>query len=197
MVGVALLFAFGLVAFLTRWPRARTPLVASAALLMGAELLPAPRMLFPADIPSIYRVVAGDPRDEVRVLELPFGLRDGTTAVGNFTARTQYYQTAHGKPIIGGYVSRVSKRRIRDNERHPVLGGLIRLSEGKPLADSEADRLKQEWPEFITRTRLGYVIVDRERASKELQALADTSLQLEAVADDGPLTLFRPIANRN
>jgi hypothetical protein len=197
MVGIALLFAFGLLALATRWPKARTPLMVSAALLVVAELLPSPRVVFSAAVPSIYGVVASDPRDDVRVLELPFGLRDGTMSVGNFTSRTQYYQTAHGKPIIGGYVSRVSRRRVRDSERHPVLGGLIKLSEGRSLSGPEMDQLLEGWPAFVMGTTLGYVVLDRERASEELQALAKTSLRLEAVAEDGPLALYRPMIRRD
>ena len=91
----------------------------------------------------------------------------------------------------------MSRRRVRDNERHPVLGGLIKLSEGRSLSSPEAERLLEEWPTFVRRTRLGYVVVDRNRASEELQALARGSLELEAVAEEGPLTLYRPIAGRD
>jgi hypothetical protein len=192
MVGGAVLFASALQALLVRWPGARRPLLASTALLLAVELLPAPRQIYSAAIPPIYRIVTDDPRESVRVLELPFGVRDGTMAIGNFTSRTQFYQTAHGKPIIGGYLSRVSRLRIGLIERDPVLGALTRLSEGEPLEAAQAEQLQREWPAFIDRTTLGYVVLDRTRASEQLQALATTSLQLEQVAESGPLVLFRP-----
>ena len=78
--------------------------------LLLFELLPSPRPLYSAEIPRIYRYIAEVPGD-VRVLELPSGIRDGTQSVGNFTARTQFFQTAHEKRLIGGYLSRVSRRR--------------------------------------------------------------------------------------
>ena len=74
--------------------------------------------------PAVYRHVAAAPED-VRVLELPWGIRDGAVSVGNFTARSQFFQTAHGKKLIGGYLSRVSKRRIRDTRRDPMMDALI------------------------------------------------------------------------
>ena len=38
----------------------------------------------------------------------------------------------------------------------------------------------------------GYVVLDRARASEELQTVAVTVLQLEKLADEEPLTLYRP-----
>lgn len=191
MVGVAALFAAALHALLTARPGSRRPLLAGIAVALMAELLPAPRTLFSAEIPSIYGIVASDPREDVRVLELPFGIRDGTMAVGNFTSRTQFYQTGHGKPIIGGYLSRVSQRRVRDNQRDPVLGALIRLSEGTPLSPRQADDLRVQWPAFAQRTSIGYVVLDVARAPEELRSIAAT-LGLDKIAEHGPLILYRP-----
>jgi hypothetical protein len=56
------------------------------------EICASPRVLYPASVPRIYREVAAAPPG-VRVLDLPFGIRDGTSSVGNFTARSQFYQT--------------------------------------------------------------------------------------------------------
>ena len=191
MVGVAALFALALHELLMRAPGARKGTFALVAVALLAELLPAPRTLFSAEIPAIYRVVADDPRD-VRVLELPFGIRDGTMAVGNFTSRTQFYQTAHGKPIFGGYLSRVSRRRVRENERHPVLSALIRLSEGQRLTPRQAEDFRGSWPAFVREASIGYVVVDQKRASEELRSMAATRLALERVGEDGPLVLYRP-----
>jgi hypothetical protein len=191
MVGVAALFALALHTLLARSPRIRRGALAGITVVLMFELLPAPRLLFSAEIPSIYRLIADDPRD-VRVLELPFGIRDGTMAVGNYTSRTQFYQTAHGKAIIGGYLSRVSRRRVRDNERDPVLSALMRLSEGKPLSDRQAENLVSFWQAFVERTAVGYVVLDLKRAPEGLRAMTETDLRLEMIAHDGPLVLYRP-----
>jgi hypothetical protein len=190
MLGIAALFAAALTAIVTRWPAARRPLLVTVSCLLFAELLPAPRPIFSAAIPSIYQQVANDPRD-VRVIELPFGIRDGTMAMGNFTARTQFFQTAHHKPIIGGYVSRLSQRRVRENQRNSVLSALIRLSEGAALAPDEYDALLLQWPEFARRTSLGYIVVDRARSSSDLERLPSV-LGLEYIAEDGAFALYRP-----
>ena len=60
-----------------------------------------------AAVPTVNRIIAEDPRP-VRVVNLPFGLRDGLTRHGNATAAGQYFQTVHEKQLLGGYVSRAA-----------------------------------------------------------------------------------------
>ena len=142
MLAVAVLFAAALCWLGNRWPRHRTRLVTIVGALLVFELLPAPRPLYSATIPTVYRHVAAAP-DDTRVLDLPSGVRDGTMSVGNFTARSQFFQTAHGKRLIGGYLSRVSKRRVRDIRLDPMMDALIWLGEGRdarPLAVGGARR---------------------------------------------------------
>lgn len=192
MLGVAVLFALALRTLATEPRRTRRPVLIATAVLLLAELCPAPRTVFSASVPSFYQIVAADPRPDVSVLELPFGIRDGTRAVGDFTSRTQYYQTTHAKPIIGGYLSRVSRRRMQQNESHPVLGALIRLSEGKRLTSAEADELRSGWPDFVRHAQVGYVVLDKNRAKDELRSFVAKGLQLEKLADEKALTLYRP-----
>jgi uncharacterized membrane protein (DUF485 family) len=192
MVGISAMFAIALQALISRAPGAGRAVIAAVAVLLFAELWPMPRTVFSAEIPPFYQIVAADP-GQIRVLELPFGIRDGTMAMGNFTSRTQFYQTAHGKPIIGGYLSRVSRRRMRENERDPVLSALIRLSEGKVLSPDRIEELRREWPSFLTRTDVGYVVVDAARASDELRSIAESGLQLELLAEHGALRLYHPV----
>ena len=193
MLGITVLFALALRSLASHPRAARRPLLAAAALLMFVELWPAPRTIFPAAIPSIYSIVANDPRADASVLELPFGVRDGTMSVGNFTSITQFYQTAHARPIVGGYLSRVSRRRVRENETDPVLGALIRLSESQTLSPDEMERLRTAWPDFVARVPIGYVVLDRNRAADSLRFAVEHALRLEEVADEPPLTLYRPV----
>ena len=159
--------------------------------LLVLELLPIPRSLHSARVPAIYHQIAADPRD-VRVLELPFGVRDGTFSVGNYTARTQYFQTVHEKAVLGGVLSRVSKRRVRDIRRDPVLAAFIELSEGRTLPPGTHERLAAEAHAFMTRANLGYVVIDSARASDALVRFAVSTLELQALGSDGPFVLYRP-----
>ena len=95
MLGVSMLLVMALQHLRSRTRHPRLLLTAVAALLMF-ELLPAPRTLHSAEIPEVYRMVAADPRP-IRVLSLPFGLRDGLSSRGNHSSSSQFYQTFHEK----------------------------------------------------------------------------------------------------
>lgn len=191
MLAVAVLFAEALCWMGRRWPHRRRAVLLGVGALLILELFPAPRPLYSAEVPRVYARVAAAPAD-VRVLELPLGVRDGTTSVGNFTARSQYFQTAHGKRLVGGYLSRVSRRRIASFRRDPMLDALLWLSEGKPLDDSRRPALLLAGPDFVQHAHLGFVVVDGTRTPTALRAFALEAFRLRLVDRDGPFELYVP-----
>ncbi|MBI2186646.1 MAG: hypothetical protein HYU37_05905 [Acidobacteria bacterium] len=193
MLALAVLCAGALTWLARRRPEHRRAVLALAAALLVFELWPAPRPLYSAAIPPIYAHVAAAP-DDVRLLELPSGVRDGTSSVGNFTARSQFFQTMHGKRLIGGYLSRVSKRRLTDVRRDPMVDALIWLSEHKPLDHSRRRSLVEDGPAFVRRAHLGFVVVDRARAPDALRAFAIDAFRLERIDASGEFELYRPSA---
>jgi hypothetical protein len=193
-LALAVLFACALRWLTSRYPAQRHRLLAVVAILVIAELFPAPRPLYPAAIPAMFTRIANDPRKDARVLHLPFGVRDGASSTGNFTARSQFFQTAHGKPLIGGYLSRVSRRRIAEIRRFAVLNAFITLSEGARLTPGAEARAMRQAPGFIRESRLGYVVIDRAQAPAALVDLAVRAFRLEVLETEGDLTLYRPPA---
>jgi len=193
VLAVSALFALALTALADRRPAWRRPLVAAAGVLLLIELCPAPRPLFDGTIAQVYTLIASDPRD-VRVLELPCGLRDGLTSYGDFSAASQFHQTLHGKRLIGGYLSRVSSRRFEMARRRPVLAVLSTLSEGRNVSPAELEEARRRGPRFVETARLGYVVVDRSRASQALVDAAVDLLDLERISEAGHRELYRPRA---
>ena len=191
MLAVAVLFAFALCWLGNRWPKHRTRLVAIVGALLVFELLPAPRLLYSATIPTVYRHVAAAP-DDTRVLELPWGIRDGTMSVGNFTARSQFFQTSHGKKLIGGYLSRISKRRVRDIRLDPMMDALIWLGEGRELDPSRWAALTEAGPAFVARAKIAFVVIDCERTSEANREFAIRAFRLQFVEADGPFRAVPP-----
>jgi hypothetical protein len=189
-LAVAVLFAVALAWLSSRWGERRRMMLSAVAVILLFELLPAPRQLYSAEIPRVYRHVAAAP-EQVRVLELPFGVRDGTTSAGDFTARSQYFQTFHGKALIGGYLSRVSRQRIAEIRRFDMLDALIVLSERGTLDHERARRLVADGPAFASRARVDFVVIDRTRASDELRDFALRAFRLVHVETDGPFELYR------
>jgi len=190
-LGVSVLFATALTHLGHRWPQRRQMLLTCVATAMLFELLPAPRPLYSASVPAFYARISEDPRD-VTLLELPVGVRDGTSSVGNFTARSQFFQTTHGKPLVGGYLSRVSRRRIAEVRQDALLDALITLSEGGTLDPARAPTLVERGPDFIRRGRIGYVVIDNDRTPPPLRDFAVRALRLQHVATEGSYDLFVP-----
>jgi hypothetical protein len=192
-LGVAMLFAGALAALGKRYPRQRRLIAATVGLVVLFELLPAPRTLYSAEIPSLYRTIAADPRP-VRVLQLPFGIRDGTFGAGDFSARYLFYQTVHGKRLIGGYLSRISQKRLREVRAQPTLDALVTMSEGKRLSAPHEDWIRSRGPGFIDRANVAYVVIDERRTPPHLIDFVIDAWQLEPLAREGPLALYRPLA---
>ncbi len=107
-LGLAVLFAGALAALGHRYPHRRRAIAVIAGVLVLFELFPAPRILYSAEVPrSIERL--RQIHAPVRIVELPIGVRDGVSGVGNFSSRYLLHQTVHGKKLIGGYLSRIPK----------------------------------------------------------------------------------------
>ena len=164
--------------------------LASIGALLLFELAPFPRTLYAASIPRIYQTIAADPRP-VRLLEMPFGIRDGLSSYGNFSAATQFYQTLHEKPLIGGYLSRMPRSEISTYRGHPMLDGLMRLSEGQVLSEHERLRMRKRGPAFIERGRIGWVVIDLTRTSPDVAAFVEDALKLVLVEEGDGRRLYR------
>jgi hypothetical protein len=191
MVGFSAIFALALAHLTARRPERRRVTLAAVGALLLVELVPAPRTLYSAELPEVYRIIASDPRD-VRVLNLPFGIRDGESSLGNFTAASQFYQTFHEKPLVGGYLSRISRKEKRRQRQLLVIRSLIRRSEGKPATILRPEIIRARGRAFVRRQRIGYVVIDTLRATSELREYAVHAFDLQLVAKGGGFELYRP-----
>jgi hypothetical protein len=191
MLAVAVLFAAALAWIGRTYPGRRRLLLTVVAVLLMAELLPAPITLHSAAIPRFYQRVAAAP-ESVRVLELPTGVRDGTSSVGNFSARSQYFQTMHGKPLIGGYLSRVDEASISRVRRIDMLDALIVLSEGGTIPVQREAALVASGQSFVREANLGFVVVDRLRAPQQLVDFTIRAFRLQRVEVEGAFELYEP-----
>jgi hypothetical protein len=189
MMGVSMLLVIVVHEMRKRSHRPRLLTAAIAALLMF-ELLPAPRTLSSAEIPRAYQIIASDPRP-VRVLSLPFGLRDGVSSRGNYSASSQFYQTFHEKRLIGGYLSRLpadSEARYRGNS---LLRALMRYSEGTPVPDHLRESALDRGPRTVNRLQIGYVVIDLSRSPKDLIDFAREAMDLTLISSDDRYELYR------
>jgi hypothetical protein len=195
MLGLSMLFAMALAHLRQRSRRPRMLVVVVTVLLL-AELIPSPRPVYSAAVPSVNHIIARDPKP-VRVMNVPFGLRDGLSERGAYSAKNQYFQTVHEKAMIGGYLSRLPDDAMPHYRRHPLIRVLLRLSEGRELEPGMEEAALASAPEFVHSSHLGYVVIDTGMCSPELVAFAKRALPLAFVAADGPVELYRtPAASR-
>ena len=170
-------------------PSHRRALLIAAGVLLAVELLPAPLTLYSAEIPPLYRRVAAAP-SSMTLLEIPYGVRDGVSSIGDFTARTQFFQTAHGKTVMGGYLSRVPRRRVDELQMDPVTRALAILSENRRLSPNDETAMLEEGPAFLRKNHIGLVVIDQEKTSAVFQELVIKVFRLRHLETDGSLSLF-------
>lgn len=104
-------------------------------LLLAMEALPRP-------VP-LYRLPQHDLVDEHlrldpakgAVAELPTGARDGFGGPGQFDHRALVHQIHHGRPIVGGFVARLSPHIARSYAEDPLISKLVAISAGSNFSD--------------------------------------------------------------
>jgi hypothetical protein len=191
MMAFSVLFALALRRITTRHREHRRLILAAVAVGLVFELSPYPRTLHSAHVPDVLRIVARDPRS-VRVLGLPFGYRDGEWSEGDFNASSQFFQTFHEKPLLGGYLSRISAGEMRRQREFITVRYLLRLSEGGHISTADVVELKRRAPGFVARARLGYVFVNVARTPPDLLRIATETFGLVKLGESDGFELYAP-----
>ena len=96
------------------------------AALIILEHLAVPLPTTDARIPEVYQRIGAEP-GEFAVMQLPLGWRDSYGALGSEQTNLQYFQTGHGKPIIGGNISRAPADKMGYFARIPLFKALTDL----------------------------------------------------------------------
>ncbi|MEO8483067.1 MAG: hypothetical protein ABI634_12710 [Acidobacteriota bacterium] len=192
-LAVGVMFASALAAWTRRVPASRRRILAMVAIALTIELWSMPRAVYSTEIPAVFRVIAADPKP-VSVLELPLGLKDGLTTVGAINVASLYWQTLHGKPILGGYLSRISNATRARYEAMPIPAALLALSEGRAISEADRARARESAPAFLPASHIGYVVIEDRLVSADLRAFATDVLGLHETMRSEGFTLLEPRA---
>ena len=175
MLGLAMLAGYGvywLLGKLAGWQQRRSttkPASASlawvppavAVLLAGAiifEHLAVPIPLSDARVPAVYDQIAADP-NPVSVLQLPLGWRNSFGVFGPEQTLLQYYQSAHGKPMLGGNISRAPDFKLDYFQRLPYFQALTDVEFGRSVAPELLAAAKAQAADLAYLYDTGYVIL--------------------------------------
>jgi hypothetical protein len=199
LLAVSVLVAVAVARWLARLSTGRGRIAVATAFVVVVLLehlaIPVPVTAIAA--PDVYRRLAEVPGDPA-ILRLPLGW--GWEGV--FDVDDLYYQTIHGKPLVGGYVSRETPETMRALRTQPVIAALVELQEHpEALARVDLERLRAQARALVEQWRIGFVIVAipaaRDASRREvfrLEALNEIARAVFAVEpwyDDGALTVYR------
>jgi hypothetical protein len=123
------------------------------------------------------------------VCELPLGIRDGFGERGDFDEWTLFRQTIHRRPLVGGFVARLSPSVIKAYESDPLLSALLRLSTLEADGSSALPDRGQAL-ELLHRHDISFVTLTKRTARPELIHYVTTVLPLALVAEDEQRALY-------
>lgn len=182
-LSAAVLAASGVAAFARDHNARRRLLAAVLMLIVVVDYIPAPPPWFAPHHPPSYDALRLS-GDRGAVLELPLGLRDGFGETGRFDSSTLYYQTIHRRPLFGGFVARLPPSIITRYRELPVIGSVLRLSEGGTLTGERISLDRDQALTAASALDLRFVVVDRARTSADLRDYIHHLLPLRLLAQD-------------
>ena len=138
--------------------------------------------------PRIYEVLRGRP-EPGSLCELPLGVRDGFGERGSLDHRVLFFQSVHERPLVGGFVARLSPSVSSFYSNDPLLSTFLRLS-GDTTIQSISPPDAQRAGDLLRRHDIRFVMLNRRTASAELAKYVQDALPLLRLADDDERTLY-------
>ncbi len=206
MLGVAVLAGYGILGIgywlgkrrrvisNTQYPISVLLISSSFLAIFLLEHLSVPLPLNDFRIPAIYQTIAAEPGD-FAVLELPTGWRNGARVMGRsdvLIMMEEWYQTAHGKRLLGGNTSRNPAYKFQYFTDAPLIGDLIGLmnadqSHIAPVVESEWDALvarnRASSPAVLDFLDVGFVLVHVEKSTPQLLRFVEETLPVSLVEE--------------
>jgi hypothetical protein len=148
--------------------------------LLIFDYLHTPLPLTALDRPVVYEQLASI-ADSGAVIEVPFGIGDGlSTGRGSQERRLLYHATIHGHPVVGGYIGRMPQNVAQAYDAMPVVGNLLRLSNGE-------EEIEENAPIALP---FRYLVLDTTTASPELVDYVRRTLDMDLISSSDGKQLY-------
>ncbi len=184
LLGLSILVALGAAALLQRLrPERRTLAAVVLAGLLLFEHLSIPLPLSDFRLPPAYQAVVADPRPGA-LLDLPVGWRNGFNVFGKSDVVImfeQWYQTFHGRPLLGGNISRNPESKFQYFLEHPVIGVLAALQDGRPVPPDDLRRAQALASDLLRFLNVRTVLVHRDKVPADFEAALVQMFPLDLV----------------
>ena len=162
MLALAVLVAYALFWLNARLARAHRKLpyalTALAALAILFEHAAVPLPTSDARVPAIYDRIAAEP-DEFALMQIPLGWRNSFGVFGVERTQIQYYQTRHGKPMLGGNISRAPAFKMEYFRRIPLFQAIADVEFGKEPDPVLVEKARGQAPELMRLYNVRYLIL--------------------------------------
>ncbi len=177
---------------LARRLRGRRMVTVLAICLVALDYVAVPFPLVPLPTAPLFGRLVTIARPGA-ICELPFGLRDGFGEEGTFDARDLFYQTIHGRPMLGGFVARLSPASVRPYREDPFLELLLRMSRRDEKASTASPAMtREETGRSMRRLGISLVVVNRAAATDELIRFVRDTMSLQKLAVDDERDYYVP-----
>ena len=173
-LGLGLLAALGAAILLARMrsPGRQTALAILLAALILFEHLSIPLPMSDFRLPSAYAAVVADERKDA-LLDLPVGWRNGFNVFGKsdvIIMFEQWWQTYHGKPLLGGNTSRNPEQKFQYFMENPVIGVVAALQDGREVPEADFRRAAALGPDLLAFLNIHTVMVHQEKVPSDFEA---------------------------
>ncbi len=161
--------------------------------LFAFEQLVLPIPLSDLRVPAVFNTLRDEPGD-FSILELPLGWRGSVSMQGQLDDRAQFFQTVHGKRLLGGITSRTPPFKFQYFLESPVLNSLIALESGRDLDETRRAQDRAVAPEVLRFFGIRYVDVNRRLTAPALLDYALDVFPLTEVYRDDERIVYRVAA---
>lgn len=186
-LALAVLAAQGIAEMQRRWPRRRPLMLVVLAVVLAVDLWPARLPTRGDEVPRPYEVIASDPAQGA-VLDVPLQWSTGQKIIGDQQHHHPIfmtYATRHGRPMVGGSVSRYPADRLEQLLATGVYRQVLSLQD-----EPGFDDLAIFGAEELRRLGIDFVVYHRDRPQPAALAYLE-SLRLPVLADDGIVVVWK------
>lgn len=197
-LSLSMLVAFGLTALLRKRKRQKGVLLAALSMVLVAlilfEHLSVPLPLSDMEVPSIYEKLAQEMPGDWTLLDLPVAWRNGFRVTGTadpIIMFQQYYQSAHGKPILAGNTSRNPPLKFQYFTEAPVINTLIALETGHQVDPAVVEGDRPLAADVLRFFNIAAIVVHPLQAGQEMIPYIETTMPVERWYEDTEVVAYR------
>ncbi len=141
-----------------RRPRWGALVVGGLAALVLFEHAAFPLPLSDARVPRVYDRIAAEP-GPFALLQIPLGWRNSFGVFGVERTQIQYYQSRHGKPMLGGNISRAPAFKMAYFRRIPLFQAIAQVEFGQTPDPDLVAQARAQAPALMRLYNVRYLLL--------------------------------------